>query len=126
MVGLEIILRIPAIGIIVLLLFEVVAAILEIIALNKVKDARINNDLFKKADAKDVEEFNTECIKYAKRTFQLMFVGNCVTAVLALLIVCVKDRCFDLFLAVFVIAILAVLIVAFDIGKRAINKMIMG
>ena len=55
-----------------------------------------------------------------------MFVGNCVTAVLALLIVCVKDRCFDLFLAVFVIAILAVLIVAFDIGKRAINKMIMG
>ena len=126
MVGLEIILIIPGIGIIVLLLLEVAAVILEIIALNKVKNARINNDLFKKADVKDVEEFNAECIKYAKRTFQLMFVGNCVIVILAFLIGCVKAGYLDLYIAVFAIAIIATLIVVFDIGKRAINKMIMG
>lgn len=125
MVGLEIILRIPAIGIIVLLLFEVVAAILEIIALNKVKDARTNNELFNKADTKDVEGFNSECIRHAIMTFRLMLVGNCIIVILAFLIGCVKAGNLDLYIAVFAIAIIAVLIVVFDICKRAVNKMIM-
>lgn len=64
MIALELLLRIPIVGVAVMILFEIPAAVVALIAISKAKEAKEDNDLMERLEAKEVEGFNKELDKF--------------------------------------------------------------